>query len=146
MSDFFHKLRSLGRRREKEEDLRDELRFHLEEEAEERQASGRSGEQARFAAQREMGNVGLVQEETRAAWTWTHLEQLLQDCRYALRTMAANKTFSLLAILSLALGIGANAAIYSFMDALMLRSLPVADPNSLVVLNWGQIRMAATSL
>ena len=70
-------------------------------------------------------------------WTWTYLEQLAQDCRYGLRTMAANKTFSLLAILSLALGIGANTAIYSFMDSLLLRSLPVSDPESLAVLNWG---------
>jgi len=70
-------------------------------------------------------------------WTWTYLEQLGQDCRYAGRTMAANKTFSMLAILSLALGIGANTAIYSFMDSLLLHALPVADPESLAVLNWG---------
>ena len=69
-------------------------------------------------------------------WTWTYLEQLAQDCRYGIRTMAANKTFSVLAILSLALGIGANTAIYSFMDSLLLRSLPVSDPESLAVLNW----------
>jgi predicted permease len=136
MSDFFYKLRSLGRRREKEDDLQDELRFHMEEETEEREASGLSSDQARVAARRDFGNVAHVQEESRAAWTWTHLEQLLQDCRYGLRTMAANKTFSLLAILSLALGIGANTAIYSFMDALLLRSLPVSDPDSLVVMNW----------
>ena len=60
----------------------------------------------------------------------------MQDLRYALRMMWANKTFSTLAILSLALGIGANTAIYSFMDAILLRSLPVSDPASLVVLNW----------
>jgi predicted permease len=83
-----------------------------------------------------MGNLALVQEETRAAWTWTCLEQLAQDCRYGFRSIAANKTFSVLAILSLALGIGANTAIYSFMDALLLRSLPVSDPESLAVLNW----------
>ena len=64
------------------------------------------------------------------------LEQLGQDLRYAFRTMAANRLFTLLAVSSLALGIGANTAIYSFMDAILLRSLPVADPESLVVLNW----------
>ena len=137
MNPFFQKLRSLMHRRGKEEELRDELQFHLDEEAEERQAEGLPGDEARRAARRDMGNIALVQEETRAAWTWTYLEQLAQDCRYAFRTMAANKTFSMLAILSLALGIGANTAIYSFMDSLLLRSLPVSDPESLAVLNWG---------
>jgi macrolide transport system ATP-binding/permease protein len=137
MSPFFQKLRSLLHRRRKEEDLRDELQFHLDEEAEERQAEGLPGEEARCAARRDIGNIALVQEEVRAAWTWTYLEQLAQDCRYGFRTIAANKTFSLLAILSLALGIGANTAIYSFMDSLLLRSLPVSDPESLAVLNWG---------
>jgi len=137
MSLFFHKLRALLQRRRKEEDLRDELQFHLDEEAEERQSEGLPGEKARLAARRDFGSVALVQEETRLAWTWTWLEQLAQDSRYGLRTIAANKTFSLLAILSLALGIGANTAIYSFMDSLLLRSLPVSDPQSLAVMNWG---------
>ena len=83
-----------------------------------------------------MGNVALVEENTRAAWGWTITEQLGQDLRYAFRTMAANRLFTVLAVLSLALGIGANAAIYSFMDALLMRSLPVAEPERLVVMNW----------
>ena len=136
MSTFFHKLRSLLHRRRKEEDLREELQFHLDEEADERQAGGSSGEEARHASRRDMGNLTRLQEESRAAWTWTWLEQFAQDCRYGLRTIAANKTFSMLAILSLALGIGANTAIYSFMDSLLLRSLPVSDPETLAVLNW----------
>jgi macrolide transport system ATP-binding/permease protein len=136
MTPFFLKLRSLMQRGRKEDDLRAELRFHLDEEAEERQAEGLTGAEARLAARRDIGNLTLVQEETRAVWTWTWLEQLAQDCRYGVRTMAANKTFSLLAILSLALGIGANTAILSFMDSLLLRSLPVSDPTSLAVLNW----------
>src|SRR5262245_48722590 len=107
MSPFFQKLRLLVHRHRKEDDLREELQFHLDEEAEERQAEGLTGEEARYAAHREIGNLTLVQEETRAAWTWTYLEQFAQDCRYGFRTMASNKTFSLLAILSLALGIGA---------------------------------------
>ena len=137
MNPFFQKLRSLMHRRRKEDDLRDELQFHLDEETEERQAEGLPGDEARHAARRDLGSIALVKEETRAVWTWTYLEQLAQDCRYAVRTMAANKTFSVLAILSLALGIGANTAIYSFMDSLLLRSLPVSDPESLAVLNWG---------
>jgi predicted permease len=136
MSQFIQKLRALLHREKKEDDLRDELAFHLEQEAEDLQGDGLSAEQARHAARRDFGNAGQVHEETRAVWTWTGLEQLIQDCRYGIRTMAANKTFSLLAVFSLALGIGANTAIYSFMDWLLMRSLPVANPESLVVLNW----------
>ena len=69
-------------------------------------------------------------------WTWRFLEQLEQDFRYALRAMIHNRGFTALAVLSLALGIGANTAIYSFMDSILLRSLPVADPASLVALTW----------
>jgi hypothetical protein len=69
-------------------------------------------------------------------WTWTLWEQLMQDLRYTVRTMIYNPAFTMLAALSLALGIGANTAIYSFMDSILLRSLPVSDPASLVVLNW----------
>jgi macrolide transport system ATP-binding/permease protein len=69
-------------------------------------------------------------------WLGTFLEQLAQDIRYALRAMAGNKLFSAMAILSLALGIGANTAIYSFMDAIMLRAMPVRNPGELVILNW----------
>jgi hypothetical protein len=136
MIPFFRKLRSFMQRRRREDDLREELQFHIDEEAKEHQAEGLTSASARFSARRDLGNLTLVQEETRAVWTWTWLEQLAQDCRYGVRTMAANKTFSLLAILSLALGIGANTAIFSFMDWLLLRSLPVSDPASLAVLNW----------
>src|SRR5579871_1361462 len=133
---FFRKLRYLARRRRKDEELQEELQFHLDEEAEERREDGLPDADARLAARRDLGNVLLVEEDTRAAWTWMCVEQLLQDCRYGLRTMMANKTFSALAILSLALGIGANAAIYSFMDAILLSTLPIAHPESLVIVNW----------
>ena len=69
-------------------------------------------------------------------WTFAFLEQAAQDIRYALRTMAANPLFTATAALSLALGIGANTAIYSFMDAILMRSLPVANPHQLAVLKW----------
>jgi hypothetical protein len=136
MSSLFQKFRWWRERWRKEDDLREELQFHLSEEAEERRAGGLPAEEAGWAARRDLGNATLLQEETRALWTWTPLEQLAQDLRYALRTMARNRAFTALAALSLALGIGANTAIYSFMDAILLRSLPVADPDSLVVLKW----------
>jgi len=127
MKSLIRKLIWMTRRREKEAELRDELAFHLSEEAAERGPDG---------ARRELGNVALIEEDTRSAWGWIWLEQLAQDIRYALRAMRHNPTFTALAALSLALGIGANTAIYSFMDAILLRSLPVSDPASLVVLNW----------
>jgi macrolide transport system ATP-binding/permease protein len=136
MISFFRKLGWLVGRRSREEQLAAEIQFHLEEETEERRAAGMSAQEARGAARRQLGNLGLVQEDTRAAWSWTLLEQLIQDLRYGARTMLRNPAFTLLASLSLALGIGANTAIYSFMDALLMRSLPVADPASLVLLKW----------
>ncbi|HYL76392.1 MAG TPA: ABC transporter permease [Bryobacteraceae bacterium] len=136
MNSFFRKLSWLTRRRSKEQELRDELQFHLEEETEEHQAKGLENEEALRAARRGLGNITLLEENTRAMWSWTFCEQFAQDVRYALRTMAHNRGFTLLAALSLALGIGANTAIFSFMDAILLRSLPVSDPQSLVRMVW----------
>ena len=127
MNESLRKLRWLFTRRRREEELAEELAFHLEEEAEVR---------GDYAARRELGNLALIKEETRQMWGWTWVEQLMQDLRYAARTMVKNPAFTAMAALSLALGIGANTAIFSFMDALMLRGLPVGDPERLVTLNW----------
>jgi predicted permease len=136
MTSLFRKFTWWLQRRRKEDELRAELKFHLAEEAGERQADGLSEDEARWAARRDLGNVTLLREDTRTLWSWILLEQLAQDIRYGLRTMAANKTFSAMAILSLALGIGANTAIFSFMDSILLRSLPVPEPQSLMILSW----------
>jgi macrolide transport system ATP-binding/permease protein len=136
VSAFFRKLSWLRHRRQREEELCAELQFHLDEEAEQRRQEGMSANEAAQTAGRDLGNIVLLREDARAAWGWAVLEQFIQDVRYGLRTMAANRLFTLLAVVSLAMGIGANTAIYSFMDALLLRALPVADPKSLVVLNW----------
>src|SRR5689334_21680076 len=116
--------------------LREEMELHLAEKAAELQAGGMTAERARAEAHRRFGNVGQKQEESREIWMTRFLSELGQDVRYGCRTMIANKAFSALAVLSLALGIGANTTIYSFMESILLRSLPVADPESLVVLNW----------
>src|SRR5215470_11372615 len=118
------------------EALREEMELHLAEKAAELQADGMTAEQARAEARRRFGNVGLKHEESREIWIARFWSELGQDIRYGFRTMIANKAFSALAVLSLALGIGANTAIYSLMESILLRSLPVADPESLVVLNW----------
>ncbi len=118
------------------EALREEMELHLAEKAAELQADGMTAERARAEARRRFGNVGLKHEESREIWMTRFWSDLGQDVRYGCRTMTANKAFSAVAVLSLALGIGANTAIYSFMESILLRSLPVADPESLVVLNW----------
>jgi len=136
MTPFLRKLSWLARRRRKEAELQEELQFHLDEDADERTDEGVPMEEARRAARKQLGSLAIVREDTRAAWTWTLLEQLAQDVRYGVRVLLANKIFSALAILSLALGIGANTAIFSFMDGMLMRSLPVPDPGSLVTLAW----------
>src|SRR3954454_10861625 len=116
--------------------LREEMELHLAEKAAELQEDGMTAERDRAEARRRCGNAVLKREESREIWMTQFLSELGQDIRYGCRMMAANKAFSALAVLSLALGIGANTAIYSFMESILLRSLPVADPESLVVLNW----------
>ena len=118
------------------ETLREEMELHLTEKAAELEADGMTPECARAEARRRFGNAGLKHEESREIWMTRFLSELGQDVRYGCRAMAANKAFSALAILSLALGIGANTAIFSLMESILMRSLPVADPESLVVLNW----------
>jgi predicted permease len=118
------------------EALREEMELHLAEEAAELEADGMTPECAKAEARRRFGNVGLKHEESREIWIKRFWSELGQDIRYGCRTMTANKAFNAMAVLSLALGIGANTTIYSFMESILLRSLPVADPESLVVLNW----------
>jgi macrolide transport system ATP-binding/permease protein len=136
MISLFRKVQWWLQRRHKEEQLREELQFHLAEEIDERQTAGLPADDAAWAARRDLGNATLVQEDARMLWSWMLVEQLAQDVRYGLRGMFKNRLFTGLAALSLALGIGANTAIYSFMDSILLRSLPVADPASLVVVKW----------
>ena len=118
------------------EALREEMELHLAERAAQLQADGMPPERARAEARRRFGNVGLKHDESREIWITRLWSELVQDIHYGCRFMTANKAFTALAVLSLALGIGANTTIYSFMESILLRSLPVADPESLVVLNW----------
>jgi putative ABC transport system permease protein len=138
---FFRKLRWLIERSDKDAELREELQFHLAEEAEERRAGGLSEDEARWAARRELGNVTLVEENTRAMWGlrgWSRLEQLARDAGYGLRQVRRNPGFSCIAIATLALGIGGLTAMFSAFDTILIRPLPYADADRLVMV-WDDL-------
>ena len=124
------------RGKQREQDLERELRSDLELEAEEQRASGLSPEEAHYAALREFGNTALVKEEVRAMWGWTSIERLMQDLRYAARVLMKSPGFTTAAVLSLALGIGANTSMFSILDNVLLKSLPAKDPSQLRILMW----------
>ncbi|MGC2661437.1 MAG: ABC transporter permease, partial [Bryobacteraceae bacterium] len=107
------------------------MRSDLELEAAEQRERGLSPEVARYAAQRAFGNTTLIKEETREMWGFTSVERLGQDIRYAVRQLRLSPMFTLVAVVSLALGIGANTAIFQLLDAVRLRSLPVPHPQQL---------------
>ena len=134
MNSFFRKLLWLTQRRDKQAELRRELQFHLEEEAEERQERGLAENEARWAARREFGNVSLVEEATRDELGWTRLEQLARDALYGLRQIRRNPGFSAIAIVTLALGIGGITAMFSAFDAVLVRPLPYANADRLVMI------------
>ena len=128
--------RRIWRSKQREADLDDEIAYDLAADAEERIRSGIPREEAERASYRDFGNVLLLKEDIREMWGLTSLERLGQDVRYGWRTLCKNPLFAIMAVLSLALGIGANTAMYSVMDAVMIRALPVRNPGDLVILNW----------
>ena len=131
-------LRSLFRGRRVEREMDEELRGFLESSAEDKRLAGMSPNEAARAARVEMGSTNAVKHRIRSAGWETTLESLAQDLRYSLRMLAASPGFTLVAVLSLALGIGANTAIFSLMDVIMLRSLPVQEPDRLVLFGNGK--------
>jgi predicted permease len=154
MSALFRRLMYFLRRSRHETDLRDEIEAHRAHRQDALERDGLASDVAARASQRAMGNVTLAVEDMRDMWVSHAVDQLWQDVRVALRGLRKSRGFALVAIGTLALGIGANTALFSIFSSLTLRPLPVRDPGSLALLNngpwsypiWQEIKTRATDL
>ena len=116
-------------------DLAEEMRAHIEEKTEQFVREGMSREEAMQAARRAFGNATLIEERGREAWQWPRLESLLADAKFALRQLRRSPGFAVTAVLTLALGIGANTAIFTLIDSIMLRPLPYPQQDRLMAID-----------
>jgi predicted permease len=137
-------LQTLFRRDQSAQQLSDEMQFHLDQQIAENVAAGMSAEEARSAALRLFGNSASLQEQGRETWGWTWLEQLGQDVRHGLRMLQRNPVFTAVGLLTLAIGIGANAAVFSVVNSVLLK--PLNYPNSQELVALHQIAPGAAGL
>lgn len=132
MRELWSKLSAVVRRKELADDLREEAEAHLQMETEANMERGMSREEARQNAQRGFGNRTLIAESAQEVWTFRWFETVFQDMRYAVRMLRRNAGFTVAVTLCLALGIGANTAIFTLIEAAFLRIVPVRAPAELV--------------
>jgi predicted permease len=130
--ELWRRFRFFSHRAEASQELEDEIQFHLAMKAAKNHASGMEEHAAERAAHREFGNATRIVEQERGVWIWHWLETITQDVRYAVRTIRRDVLLFSIAALTLALGIGANAVVFSFVDGAVTRPLPVRDPGGLV--------------
>src|SRR5712664_1529524 len=137
-------LRQLFSRRRLYGELTEEIRAHLDEKIEELVTEGMSREEARHSARREFGNVGLAEENSREVWRWPSIEDFLMDVSYGLRTLRHNPVFTAVGLLTIAIGIGANTAVFSVVNSVLLK--PLNYPNAEQLVSLHQIAPGAPGL
>ena len=134
MSELFRRIRFVFHRDRLDAGLAEEMRFHLDMEAGDNRENGMDPDEARYAARRRFGNATLLKEASREAWGWVFLDRLAQDLKYGVRTLRKSPGFTAVAVLTFALGIGINSAVFTLVDAFLFRPAPVAGADRLVSL------------